>query len=329
MSQPTSFCVIGSGAMGCLYGGRLAAAGFSVALVDTWIDHVDAINAGGLVLDRGNGRQVIPVTATTDASTVDPVDVVIIFVDANSTREAGVIAMSILSPDGVVLTLQNGIGNFEALADAIGEERVLAGLSFSSAAVAGPGHTIHTHEGPTWLGERDGHRSERIEMLNAAFERAELNPIVVDNIVSIIWDKWILNCSINAICAVTGLRQGEIPRTPAVEEFQDRILDELFAVAAAKGIRLSDPNLRSTIKSQCWKKFNKPSMLQHIEAGKRTEIDALNRAAVRFGRASGIPTPYNDALSLLVKGVESASRQAVHEAPIDYDELERLAAAQT
>ena len=93
-----------------------------------------------------------------------------------------------------------------------------------------------------------------------------------------------------------------------METFQDKILDELFAVVAAKGIRLSDSGLRETIKNQCRKKFNKPSMLQHMEAGKRTEIDSMNGAAVRLGAECGVATPYNDALTLLVKGREQARR---------------------
>jgi len=162
----------------------------------------------------------------------------------------------------------------------------------------------HTHLGPTWLGERDGSRSPRIAAIAGAVEKAGLKPIVVDDIVAVIWDKWILNASINAICAITGLRQGEIPRTSALEAFQDRIMDELFAVTAAKGVTHSDANLRETIKAQCWRKFNKPSMLQHLEAGKQTEIDVLNGAAVRFGREVGVATPYNDALTMLIKGAE-------------------------
>lgn len=95
-----------------------------------------------------------------------------------------------------------------------------------------------------------------------------------------------------------------------------------LAVIAAKGIRLPDPDIGKSIKHHCWMKFNKPSMLQHVEAGKRTEIDALNGAVVREGRRLGIPTPYNDSLSLLIKGLEKARRQVLHGPPIDYEKME-------
>lgn len=328
MSQSPTFCVIGAGAMGGLYGGRLARAGYDVTLVDTWREHVDAINGAGLVLEDAEGSHCIDVAAVADPAGIQGVDVAIVFVDANSTGAAGAVAARVLAPEGVALTLQNGIGNIEALTGALGDERVMAGLSYSSAAVAGPGHVLHTHAGPTWLGERGGGRSERLTTLCDAFERAGLDPVQVDDVVAHIWNKWVLNCAINALCAATGLRQGEIPRTDAVDAFQDRILDETLAVVAARGITLSDPDVRATIKAQCWKKFNKPSMLQHVEAGKRTEIDALNGAVVRLGRECGVATPYNDALTSLIKGLEKARRQALHGPAIDYQALEREAAAQ-
>ena len=121
--------------------------------------------------------------------------------------------------------------------------------------------------------------------------------------------------------------QGEIPRTPEVDAFQTRIIDEILAVVAAKGIALHDPGIKAAIKAQCWKKFNKPSMQQHIEAGKRTEIDALNGAVVRLAREVGVPVPFNEALTMLIKGREKSQRQLLHEPPIDYAALERDAAS--
>ena len=319
------FCVIGAGAMGCLYGGRLAHAGYDVTLVDVWEQHVAAINQSGLRLDGVKGELRIKVRATTDPSSVSPVDVALIFVNTNSTATAGKTATRLLASGGIALTLQNGIGNYEALVGALGKERVMSGLSYASAAIAGPGHVTHTHAGPTWLGERDGSKSKRLGQLFDAISRAELNPVIVDDIVAYIWDKWILNSSVNPVAAITGLRQGEIARTPSVDEFQTHIIDEILAVVAAKGIKLHDKNIKDTIKLQCWKKFNKPSMLQHVEAGKQTEIDLLNGAVVREGKAVGVPTPFNEALVMLIKGLEKSRAQAKGP-PIDYDRMEAEAA---
>ena len=328
MMASQKFCIIGAGAMGCLYGGRLAQAGYAVTLLDRWQAHVRTINETGLILDDASGSDTLRLAATCDADAVGTVDAVIVLVDANNTVHAAYAAASMLAPEGIVLTLQNGIGNIEALAEVIGAEKVMGGLSYASAAVAQPGQVVHTHAGPTWLGEQDGRRSPRLAMLAEAFDRAGLNPIIVDDISALIWDKWVLNSAINALCAITGLRQGEIPRTSSLEQYQDRILDEIFAVVAAKKIHLHDPDLRATIKAQCWKKFNKPSMLQHMEMGKQTEIGALNGKVVQLGAESGVPTPFNEALTLLIKAREKARRQELGAETIDYAALEAATAAQ-
>jgi 2-dehydropantoate 2-reductase len=318
-------CVIGAGAMGSLYGGRLALAGYDVTLVDLWAAHVEAIASRGLRLDGVGGDLTIPVRATARAAEAAPADLAIVFVDANSTGDAARVAAEVLREGGAALTLQNGIGNVEALAAVLGRGRVLAGLSYHSAAVRGPGHVSHTHAGPTWVGELDGARTPRLAALEAALAAAGLGPAVVDDPIAHVWNKWVLNCAINPISAATGLRLGEIARTPEVDAFQDRVLDEVLAVLRAKGVRLPDPDPRATIKAHTRSKYNKPSMLQHVEAGKRTEIDALNGAAVRLGRALGVPTPYNEALVAIVKGVERHRRQAVHGPAPDYEALEREA----
>ncbi len=315
-------CVIGAGSMGGMYGGRLAEAGHEVLLIDTWVEHVRAINATGLRLDGVGGDRRIPVRAATPAEAKGAFEAAIVFVDANSTAAAAETAKALLGPDGFAISLQNGIGNVETLVAALGRERVLGGLSYHSAELKGPGHVSHTHRGNTWIGELDGRRSGRLERLEAALDAADLVAECVDDITAVIWTKFVLNCAINPLCAITGLRQGEIPRTPALDTYQDRIVEEALAVVAAKGLTLADPDIRATIKKQCFLKYNKPSMLQHIEKGRRTEIDALNGALAREGRAHGVPTPFNEAIALLIKGLEKRRMQEAAGAAIDYAALE-------
>ena len=139
---------------------------------------------------------------------------------------------------------------------------------------------------------------------------------------AVIWEKFALNCSVNALAATTGLRAGEMTRLPELDALQDRIIAEVMAVTQAKGIRLPTPDLPAKIKAQCRKKFNKPSMLQHVEAGRRTEIDALNGALLREAKALGIATPCNEALVALLKGRELHQKRAIHEPDLDYDAWE-------
>ncbi len=320
------FCVIGAGSMGSLYGGLLARAGFDVTLIDVWQAHIDAIRRDGLHLDGITGDLRIPIRATSGVEDVPPADCAIILTDANATREASETARRVLAATGFVLTLQNGIGNVETLHEVLGRGRVMGGTSNHSAALRGPGHVTHTHAAPTWIGELDGGSTERLRVTEQALATAGFTPVVVDNITAHIWNKFVLNCGINAISAVTGLRLGELVRTPAVDELQTRILEEVLAVVRAKGVSLIDPDPMRTIKDHCWKKYNKPSTLQHVEQGKRSEIDALNGALVREARRLGVPVPYNDALTLILKGLEKHRAQVVHGPEIDYDCLEAEAA---
>ena len=152
-----------------------------------------------------------------------------------------------------------------------------------------------------------------IEALRGAGFEAEHEP----NVMGLIWQKFVVNCAVNAIAATTGLRGGEIVRLPELDAFQDRVLEEVMAVTRAKHIRLPNPEIAAKIKAQCHKKFNKPSMLQHVEAGRRTEIEALNGALIREAKALGIPTPNNEALVALLKGRELHQQRRIHQPDLD------------
>jgi 2-dehydropantoate 2-reductase len=320
-------CVIGAGAMGGAYGSLLSRVGHDVTFVDVWSDNVDAINARGMRLDGVLGTHVRRIPATTNAPAGLGADLAMIWTDTNNTRAAAETAKAALRPDGFAITLQNGIGNVETLVEVLGAARVAAGSSMCSAAMQGPAHSTLTHMGMTSLGEIGGGGSDRVEALRAALEKAGFRVQAHADIMSLIWTKFAINCSINALCATTGLRLGEIARLPAMDAFQDRIMDELLAVVAAKGIKLADPDIRATVKAHCRAKFSRPSMLQHIQAGKRTEIDALNARIVAEGAALGIPTPCNAALVALLKGVEHKATVARGLGEEDYARLEARAAA--
>jgi 2-dehydropantoate 2-reductase len=309
--------VIGAGAMGGSYGGLLAVAGHEVSLIDAWPAHVDAINRDGLRVDGVRGEHRVRVPASTEASG-QRADLAIVFVDADNTAAAAETAAKALAPDGCAITFQNGIGNVETLQGALGRERVLGGSSMCSAASRGPGHVALTHLGRTTIGETDGIARPRTEALAAALNGAGFETEVAPDVMAVIWEKFVLNCSINAIAATTGLRAGEIARLPELAAFQGRIIEEVMAVTVAKGIRLPTPDLGAKIKAHGRRKFNKPSMLQHVEAGRRTEIDALNGALLREAAALGVATPCNEALVALLKGRELHRMRAVHEPDLDF-----------
>jgi 2-dehydropantoate 2-reductase len=315
-------CVIGAGAMGSVYGGLLARAGSEVRLVDTWREDVEAINRDGVRLTGVLGEISIRVPASDTPPAGMDADVAMIWTDANNTRAAAESAAGVLGPEGFAITLQNGIGNVETLIEVLGARRVAAGSSMCSAAMYGPGRAGFTHRGKTSIGEVRGGGSERMDLLHAELERAGFEVEIHPDIMSRIWTKFALNCAINALCASTGLRLGELARLPATDRLQDRVIDEILAVTAAKGYRLEYPDFRDTVKRHCWSKFSRPSMLQHMDAGKRTEIDALNARLVEEARALGVPAPYNDAVACLLKGVEHKRRNASGRTEADYAKLD-------
>jgi 2-dehydropantoate 2-reductase len=318
--------VVGAGAMGGSYGGLLALAGHEVSLIDAWQAHVDAIERDGLRVDGVRGDHRVRVAASSGLIG-EGAELAIVFVDANNTAAAAATVVRVLAQGGFAITFQNGIGNVETLQAALGKERVLGGSSMCSAASRGPGHVALTHLGRTTIGETDGVARPRTLALAEALRGAGFETESAPDVMAVIWEKFVLNCSINAIAATTGLRGGEIARLPELAAFQSRIVAEVMAVTEAKGIRLPTPDLPAKIKAHSRKKFNKPSMLQHVEAGRRTEIDALNGALLREAAALGVPTPCNEALVALLKGRELHQRRRIHEPDLDYAAWEARIAA--
>ena len=174
-------------------------------------------------------------------------------------------------------------------------------------AARGPGQARHTDAGPTVIGEIDGTQSERARTVARLLEAAGLPVEVSGNVQGHFWSKFVHNCAINPVSAITGLRPFEIARTAAAFALIDRILNEVLAVVAAAGIQLSEDGPRALIHAHCRERSNRPSMLQHLECGRRTEIDALNGALIQRGHALGIPTPFNEAIVMIVKSLEAVA----------------------
>ncbi len=319
--------VIGAGAMGGSYGGLMAKAGHDVRLIDTWHEHVAAIRERGLRVEGALGGHTIAVSVAEAPDPGETADAAIVFTDTNNTRAAAETAARLLGSDGFAVTFQNGVGNVETLQEVLGSDRVLGGSSMCSAASIRPGHVCLTHLRGTVIGEIDGVERPRADPLIAAIRDAGFSIDRAPDVMGQIWQKFVVNCASNALAAVTGLRPGEYTRLPETAAFQARLLDEIMAVIAAKGVALPNPEIAQGIQSGSRKSFNRPSMLQHVSAGRRTEIDALNGALLREAKALGVAVPANEALTALLKGRELARMRAVREPDLDYDAWEARIAA--
>ncbi|MBH68935.1 MAG: hypothetical protein CMM58_11325 [Rhodospirillaceae bacterium] len=320
------YCVIGAGAMGGMYGLRLVEAGYSVDFFDTNQEHVDTIKRKGFQLSGVKGDGLYRVNATADPYELEnTADIVLFQAHTSGTIDAADVAALVLKPEGWAITLQNGIGNLEALMKALGSDRVVGGISYHSAELRGMGHTVHTNEGPTFLGEVSGDKSARVDILYDAFRKAQLSPELASDIMSVIWSKFIVNCGVNPVCAVSGLRSGEVARNFSANELQTKILEEIMQVVNAKGIKLSNNDMIGYVKKLTKSRYNKPSMQQHIDAGRLTEIDSLNGALVQEAKALDIAVPYNESLVLMTKAREAAMVQAKSGVEPDYAALEAIA----
>ncbi len=299
--------VLGAGALGCAIGGVLTEAGHEVWLINRNADQVDAMNRRGLILrDEGIDRTV-RVHAATTARDAGVVDLVIVLVKSFHTAQAMQAAISLLGPQTVVLSLQNGVGHEDILADIVGRERVLAGKTYAGGTQIGPGHVlIGTRGKETHIGEPGGGNSERALRIAEVFNAAGLTTLISDNILGTIWEKLLVNVATGALSGITGLNYGRLYQLPEVEACAIAAVAEAMAVAKASGIALTTTEPR-----QPWVKASaglppdfKASMLQSIEKGSVTEIDYVNGAVVRQGRKLGVPTPVNQTLVACLKGVE-------------------------
>jgi len=319
--------IIGAGAMGGMFGARFARAGAEVILYDVDTAHVAAIAADGLALGTPDGDIRMRLPATASPGELGHFDMAVVMVDSNATVAAAETLASVLPPDAFALTLQNGIGNVEALTAALGDGRVVGGTTYNSAARLAPGKVLHSNIGETTIGELDGSASDRVAAVAGLFRQAGLPIVVSDNVLGHIWMKFVLNAAINPVSAITGQRPGEIARTEPARLLMERVLDEILAVIAAKGIRLPSADPRGEILDHAWERYNRPSMLQHVENGRRTEIDSLNGALLREAKALGIPCPFNEAVVMIVKAIEARSATRTASPTLDEATLEAAARA--
>jgi 2-dehydropantoate 2-reductase len=299
--------MLGAGALGSAIGGTLAAGGSDVVLVDPYQAHVDAVNVRGLRMRTGDGERTVRVRAAVSCQGLEPVDLVIVLVKSFHTREAIERAQAIVGDHTVVMSLQNGLGHEDILADVVGDARVMAGKTYVGGVFLGPGHVVAgVADKETLIGELDGTISARARTIAAEFERAGLRTIVSDNIVGTMWDKLLVNVATGALAGITRLPYGELYQVPEIEACAIAAVAEAMAVAKAKGVALSIREPR-----EAWVKAAaglpddfKTSMLQSLEKGSATEVDFINGSVVRWGARCNVPTPVNQTLVAAIKGIE-------------------------
>lgn len=280
-------------------------AGQSVLLIHHRRSVAASIQKKGVSIREPSGKVVrAHIETRTRLSRHDKPDLILITVKAYDTERVAALLKKSVMRSVPVLSLQNGLGNVETLERRLGSGSIIAGTTTEGALTAAPGRVIHTGVGTTWVGEMSGKLSERCLAIERTFRRAGFSTAISNNIKGVLWTKAIVNSAINPVTAIIRVRNGVLLKTPELLEIASRVVEEGSAVAREGGILLK-PSPRSLLASVLGRTpRNKSSMLQDIEAGRRTEIRQLNGSISRLGSEVGVGTPFNDLLTKLVVALE-------------------------
>ncbi len=235
-----------------------------------------------------------------------PVDAAVVCVKTYGTEWAAQVARRILAPEGVIVTVQNGLGNVETLAAAVGPARVALGVIYVGAEMV-DGALKATGPGRVELGRPDHpKRREHLERLADAMQAGGMTVSVVDDPWPSVWRKLVVNAAMNATTALFGITNPELLHHPAARPIADDLARETARVATAAGVAI-DPEAAPAMWHPVTSFVNRSSMLQDMAAGRPTEIDSINGAVVREGARYGVAAPANEAITILVKAVEMAA----------------------
>lgn len=313
MTKPLTVGVLGAGAVGCYFGARLAQRGVAVTLVAR-AAHAEAIVRDGLVVNGVERTDVVRVAATTDASAIAGADVVLVTVKSVDTEATADLIAAQISPDALIVSLQNGVDNAWRLRAHV-PNAVVPAVVYVSTEMSGPGVVRHNGGGRIVVGtplaadDRQAAASTRLDTVVSTFNHAGVPCVRSPDVRVDLWTKLATNCAYNAISAITSLRYGAIVAHAEARDVMTLVTDELVSVAQADGVALPAEAAHAAV----WKIAEVmpgalSSTAQDLQAGRRTEIDDLNGYVLRRGRALGVPTPVNQALVMLVKLAERARR---------------------
>lgn len=299
----------GGGAMGGLFGAYLSGAGHDVTLVDVSEAAIRAINASGITLEEKDGsvRQFV-VKATNQPENSGTADLVISFVKCYHTAAAIKLALPMIGPQTRVLSLQNGWGNAERIAEMVPREQILIGVTYHSATLLAPGRVKHPGSGTTYIGRMHHADTEQgfTQPTADAFNSAGLDCVLSPQIEIEIWKKLALNACVLPLSACLGMLTHELAECEFTREEMKEILSEVVAVSEARRSPVEfDERWEQILGLLMRARGAKPSMLQDVEGQRRTEIDVINGAVVAAGRAAGVPTPHNAAMCAMIRALET------------------------
>lgn len=298
--------IVGTGALATLFAARLAQAGSSVIMLGTWKAALDSLRDHGVrLIDEDRREHQFPVTATNDPRECQGVKYTLVLVKAWQTERAASQLKECLADDGLAVTLQNGLGNREILAQSLGDERVALGVTTTGATLLGPGLVRAGGEGTISV-----ERHPFLSPIQAALRAANFPLDVVENAQSLIWGKLVINAAINPLTALLQVPNGRLLELPSARELMGALARETARVAASERVELPFPDPVAAAEEVARRtSANHSSMLQDVLRGAPTEIDAICGAVVKYARRHGVATPANWACWTLVRALANRSQR--------------------
>ena len=299
--------IIGCGAMGSVYAALLADSGNDVWAIDTWEEHISAIKSNGLRVEGASGDRTVLMNATTNARDAGECDLIIVATKASGVAAAAVAAKSIAGPNSIILTIQNGLGAAERIAESIDTNQVMIGVVGGfGASMKAPGHAHHNGMQLVRIGEMIGGVSDRLEKVVGAWDKAGFTAKGYPDIHQMIWEKFICNVTYSGPCALMNATIGQVQANCDSWSVALSCAREADAVARAKKINLGFDDVESYVRD-----FGanmpeaRPSMLLDHMAQRPSEIDGINGAVPVEAEKIGMSAPINALVSGLIRGREA------------------------
>jgi 2-dehydropantoate 2-reductase len=292
--------IVGSGAMACWYAARLAPHAV-VTLAGQWTEGLAALRQGGVTLERDGERTRYSVGVAGYTEALPPCKLALVLVKAYQTEAAAEALARWLAPDGLAVTLQNGLGNVEVLRRRLGPERAVLGVTTCGATLVAPAIVRQGGVGPTSIA-----RHPRAAALLRILQRAGLPAELADDAHGVAWGKLAISAAVNPVTALLRIPNGALlePRWRPARRVAEGAMSEAAATARAAGIRLpyadGPAELEAVLRRTA---ANRASMLQDLEAGRPTEVEAINGAVVREAEGRGVPVPVNRVLLALIRSL--------------------------
>ncbi len=303
----TRITVVGTGAMACLAGARLALGGAEVTVAGTWSDGLAAIAAGGIRLVDEAGETAVPVKTVPRSDLAGGAHLVLVLVKSYQTAAVAADTARAAFPRGVIVTLQNGLGNREVLTRFADAGQVAAGITSVGATLLGPGWVLAGGQGDTVIGPdsaAQGPRSAQLDEVAELLTAAGFAARSVGNVDPWLWGKLVVNAAINPLSAILGVPNGALLQ-PQARQVLVASAQEAVAVALRAGASLPYDAVAEALAVAGRTAGNRSSMLQDVSRGAPTEIDAISGEVLRRGSSLGVPTPVTAWLMAQVQKIEA------------------------